>query len=108
MIRHLVLFTLHDGVSPDGAAVRRACAAETALAARFPEVQWVFGPNRNGRAGAADFAGVGDFSSWAALDAFLADATHREAGLLWRDLADWFVADLEIDQSDGDQLGVDW
>lgn len=101
MIRHLVLFSLHEGVSRDEARVRQACAAEVALAKAFPEVGWTFGPDVSGRVGAADFAGAGEFASTDALQAFIADPTHREAGRLWSGIADWIVADLEVGQPVG-------
>lgn len=96
MIRHMVLFTLDDGVAADDPRVDRACAAEAALTARFPDVKWTFGPNTAGRPDAADFAGTGDFASADSLGAFLADPAHREAGQLWGEIARWTVADLEV------------
>lgn len=96
MIRHMVLFTLRDGVAADDPRVDRACAAEAALTARFPDVNWIFGPNSAGRSDAADFAGTGDFASVASLSGFLADQMHRDAGQLWGGIARWTVADLDI------------
>lgn len=98
MIRHIVLFRLNEGVTTSDARVQRACAAEVALAKSFPGVGWTFGPDVSERPGAADFAGVGEFASNEALQAFLAEPVHREAGRLWSGIADWIVADLDIDQ----------
>ncbi|MGI8448049.1 MAG: Dabb family protein [Streptosporangiaceae bacterium] len=96
MIRHMALFTLRDGVSADDPRVDRACAAEVALMARFPDVDWTFGVNNTGRPDAADFAGTGDFPSNASLRAFLADPMHHEAGQLWGEIARWTVADIDV------------
>lgn len=97
MIRHMVLFTLHDGVSADDPRVCRAIAAEHALAVEVPTGQgWRFGANPTGRPETADFAGTGDFGSFEELRAFLEHPAHREAAGLWTGLAHWLVADVEL------------
>lgn len=102
MIRHMVLFTLHDGVSADDPRVRRAVAAENALPERIPAARtWTFAGNPTGRADAADFVGTGDFESADELSAFLGHPAHREAGRLWGEVAGWIVADLEIGEGAG-------
>lgn len=98
MIRHMVLFFVHAGVSAGDPRLRRAIAAEDALAGRVHTARsWRFGPNPTGRPDAADFAGTGDFGSADELRAFLEHPAHCEAGALWSEVARWTVADIELD-----------
>lgn len=97
MIRHVVLFELARAVTADDPRVQRAVEAEHRLAGQVPEGRsWRFGQSVTRRDGCADFAGVGDFESLAALARFLEHPAHRAAAARWRDLATWTVADLEF------------
>lgn len=97
MIRHIVLFQLAPTVHSDDPRVQRAAEAEHRLAEQIPEGhRWRFGPSITRRDISADFAGVGDFESLESLGRFLAHPAHQVAAELWRDLATWTVADLDL------------
>ena len=98
MIRHMVLFFLHDGIANADPRVTAAVEAEETLSSEIPDGRdWRFGPNLSARAPAADFVGVGDFESSRALQRFLQHSAHTGVAALWEGLATWTVADLELD-----------
>ena len=95
-IRHVVLFRLNDGVSPDHPDVQAAAAASTALSATVPGgADWRLGRDLSGRQVAAHFGGVGDFESAESLAAFLTHPEHLVAASLWARVATWSVCDLD-------------
>lgn len=96
-LRHIVIFHLLEGISPEDERVVAACVVEEELAVAVPgDHGWVFGPDVSGREIAADFAGMGDFSSRAALAEFLAHPAHTEAGSRWAGLVRLTVVDIEV------------
>ena len=96
-VRHIVLVTLEPTVDADDPRVLAACRAEEELAARAPGgTGWRFGPDLARRPVSADFAGVGDFPSMAAVEEFLGHASHADVVRLWAGLATIVVADLEL------------
>lgn len=107
MIRHIVLFRLADGVRPEDAEVQQAVAAEHRLAEKIPGGgSWRFGPSVTSRDLCADFAGVGDFDSLDTLGRFLGHPAHLDAAKLWKNLASWTVADLDLGGPSGAEFDV--
>ncbi len=95
-IRHLVLFRLNDGVSAHDPRVREAVAASAELRESVPGGEsWRIGSDVSGRDVAADFAGVGDFTSREVLAQYLADPRHQEAARLWSRVGTVVIADLD-------------
>lgn len=97
MIRHIVLFRLHDGVARDDPRVAEAVAGSAALRDTVPGGgDWRIGADTSGRDVAADYGGVGDFEGVEALQAFLAHPQHQAAAARWAQLATWTVCDITI------------
>jgi Stress responsive A/B Barrel Domain len=102
-IRHLVLFRLHEDVTPDDPRVHEAVAGSAALRTSVPGGQrWRIGPDLSGRDVAAHFAGAGDFASMAALAGFLTHPLHQAAARRWATIATWTIADIEWPGSEPD------
>lgn len=96
-IRHVVFFHLNSSVEPGDPRLEQAIRAEHDLVTSAPGGQtWLFGPDRCQRPGSPDFVGIGDFASTEALQTFLAHSAHDEAARLWKPLAAFTVADLQI------------
>lgn len=93
----MVFFHLKDGVSSDDPQLQEALRAERDLMDAASGGQtWLFGPDVSGRSGSPDYVGVGDFESTDALKDFLAFPAHVRAAELWRPLAAFTVADLQL------------
>ncbi|MEN3582864.1 MULTISPECIES: Dabb family protein [unclassified Streptomyces] len=97
MIRHLVLFRLHEGVTPEDPRALRGAEALGALGDRVPELlSWECGWNVSDRPIAYDFAVNSSVSDAEALARYLEHPAHRAAVALWREIATWVIADYEI------------
>ncbi|MEU9332939.1 Dabb family protein [Streptomyces sp. NPDC048290] len=97
MIRHLVLFKLNEGVSPDDPRVAAAVASFDGLDDRIEELrEWELGRNISDRPIAYDFAINSVVEDPAALRRYLEHPDHQAGVALWRAVATWVVADFEI------------
>ena len=97
MIRHIVLFSLKEGVAADDPRVAEAVEASRALDRSVPHVgSWMIEPNITVRDIAADFAAIGDFADADALQAFIQHPDHVAAGRRWAELATWAIADFHV------------
>jgi hypothetical protein len=97
MIRHLVLFKLNEGVTPDDERVAAGARAFAELGAKVPGVlSWETGWNIADRPIAYDFAINASVADMTALAAYLEHPEHKAAVAPWHDFATWVVADFEI------------
>jgi Stress responsive A/B Barrel Domain len=97
VIRHIVLFKLSEGVTPRDSRAVAAAAAMAKLGGVIPELRfWQTGWNISDRAIAYDFVVLGDVEDAAALQRYLVHPDHQTAVALFRKVASWVVADLEI------------
>ena len=97
MIRHVVLFFLADGVSPDDPRVVAGLEASRELGRSLPQaLDWSMEPNVSDRDIAADFVAIGDFADEEALAEFLRHPHHQAAGAHWADLATLRIADFHV------------
>ncbi|MEU3711889.1 Dabb family protein [Streptomyces catenulae] len=97
MIRHLVLFQLNDGVSPDEPRVQEAARAFMELGGKIPELtHWECGWNITDRPIARDFAINSAVADRDALARYLAHPAHQDAAAQWRAFATWVIADYEF------------
>ncbi|MEU0677583.1 Dabb family protein [Streptomyces sp. NPDC006172] len=97
MIRHLVLFKLHDGVRRDDPRVVAGEAAFRALGGQIEELRfWELGWNVSERPIAYDFAINSAVQDADALKRYLEHPAHQAGVALWREFATWVVADYEF------------
>ncbi|MFE1323635.1 Dabb family protein [Streptomyces sp. NPDC058735] len=97
MIRHLVLFKLHEGVERDDPRVVRGVAAFRALDGTIPELRhWELGWNISDRLIAYDFAINSAFDDVHALRRYVEHPDHQAGVALWREFATWVIADYEF------------
>ena len=77
MIRHIVLFTLREGVSADDERVRKAFADLEELRDKIGLIrEWEVGRNFSGRPIAVDYALNSAFDSREDLDAYIGHQAH--------------------------------
>ncbi|MEV7288273.1 Dabb family protein [Streptomyces sp. NPDC093252] len=97
MIRHLVLFKLNEGVSPDDPRVAAAVKSFDRLDDRIEELrEWELGRNISDRPIAYDFAVNSVTEDRDALQRYLVHPDHQAGAALWREVATWVVADYEF------------
>jgi hypothetical protein len=97
MIRHVVLFKFHQGVTWNDPRAQSAEAATMQHPAAIPEIlSWECGRNRSDRAIAYDFVLIGTFTDQAAVDRYLTHPNHIWGAELWRKIADWAVVDFDV------------
>ncbi|MFF4020211.1 Dabb family protein [Streptomyces sp. NPDC001843] len=97
MIRHLVLFKLHEGVGRDDPRVVAGEAAFRALDGRIAEIRhWELGWNTSDRPIAYDFAINSAFDDAEALRRYVEHPDHQAGVGLWREFATWVIADYEF------------
>ncbi|GJF29143.1 Dabb family protein [Kitasatospora sp. NBC_01539] len=97
MIRHLVLFKLVDGVSPEDPRAVAGAAAFAALGPQIPELrEWECGWNTTVRDIAHDYAINSLVEDRDALQAYLTHPAHQAAAGQWREFATWVIADIEV------------
>jgi hypothetical protein len=94
MIRHLVLFKLHDGVERDDPRVVAGVKAFEELEALIPELEcWECAWNISDRPIAYDYAINSAVADTDALQRYLQHPAHQAAAEQWRDFATWVIAD---------------
>ncbi|MET9506049.1 Dabb family protein [Streptomyces sp. NPDC006259] len=94
MIRHLVLFKLHEGVTRDDPRVVAGEAAFRALGGQIEELRfWELGWNISDRPIAYDFAINSAVEDADALKRYIEHPAHQAGVALWREFATWVVAD---------------
>lgn len=95
MIRHIVLFKLHPGVSWDDPAAVEAVDFANRVGEEVPElVSWYAGRNFSDRPVAYDFVVMGMLRDTEELDRYLGDPFHLQAIERWRAISDWVIADV--------------
>ena len=96
MIRHIVLFALHEGTGKEDPRVRRAFDGLRDLEEKIPLIrQWEVGDNFSERPVASDFALLSGFDSAADLAAYVEHPAHREVVALLKEVCTWKVCDYE-------------
>ena len=94
MIRHLVLFSLREGISRNDARVREAVKALEELPRKIEEIrEWEHGPNLSARAVACDYGLSSAFDDEEGLAGYVEHPAHQEAVRLWKQVADWTICD---------------
>jgi hypothetical protein len=103
VIRHIVLFKLHDGIGPGDPRVKTAFDELGKLGGVIPELRfWLVGPNIRPRAVAYDFAVIGDVDSVQDLLRYLDHPDHQAVVGLLKAVCSWVSVDLELhDQVQG-------
>jgi hypothetical protein len=97
MIRHLVLFKLHEGVSRDEPRVQAGARAFAELGGVIGELaSWECGWNISGRPIAYDFAITSSVADEAALKAYAGHPAHQAAVALWDEFSTKVIADYII------------
>ena len=97
-MRHIVLFTLQEGISVDDQGVLEAARLSEEHPRHISEIrEWWCGFDVSGRDIAADFMVMGVFDSTDALDRYMAHAHHRQGVRAWREVAEWKVIDVDED-----------
>jgi hypothetical protein len=100
MIRHLVLFKLKPGVTRDDPRVAKWMELSAALPSQIPQiVDWEGGWNVTDRPIAYDFGQNSSFASREDLAAYLPHPAHQAMVAVAREVADWVLADYEIQGS---------
>lgn len=95
MIRHIVLFTLHEGVSWRDPRAARAVEVAGRVGGEVPELlSWYAGKNTSDRAVACDFVVVGLLRNQHDLERYLDNPFHQQAIRIWREISDWVIADV--------------
>lgn len=95
MIRHIVLFKLHPGVTWQEANTARAVELAQRVGDEVPElVSWYAGRNISDRAVAYDFVVMGTVRDERDLDSYMHNPFHRKAIDHWRQISDWVIADV--------------
>lgn len=96
MIRHVVLFKLHDNVSRDDPRFLDAEAEVQRLPEEIPEIlEWECGWNIADRDIAYDYAIIGGFADEDAVKTYLYHPVHMRGVEKWREFSSWVVADFE-------------
>lgn len=96
-IKHIVLFTLKDGITRDDDRVQEAADFSASHARHIPDIQtWETGFDTSRRVISADFAIVGTFSDSEAVARYLDHPHHRAGVAKWREIAHWTVVDLPV------------
>ncbi|MGC7102839.1 Dabb family protein [Amycolatopsis lurida] len=96
-IKHIVLFTLKEGISTDDDRVQEAADFSASHARHIPDIQtWETGFDTSRRAISADFAIVGTFADAEAVARYLDHPHHRTGVAKWREIAHWTVVDLTV------------
>jgi Stress responsive A/B Barrel Domain len=97
MIRHLVLFKLHNGVERDDPRVVAGVKAFQELGTLIPELEfWECAWNISERPIAYDFAINSAVADLGALQRYLEHPAHQAGVAQWREFATWVVADYEF------------
>jgi len=97
MIRHLVLFKLNEGVTPEEPRVAAAAQGFAELGALVPEVaSWETGWNIADRPIAYDFGINASVADADALRTYLESPPHQAAVAPWTEFATWVVVDYEF------------
>ncbi|MEU2267209.1 Dabb family protein [Streptomyces olindensis] len=97
MIRHLVLFKLHEGVERDDPRVLKGVEAFRALDGTIPEIRfWELGRNVSDRPIAHDFAINSAFDDAEALRRYVEHPAHQAGVAQWREFSTWVIADYEF------------
>ncbi|MDG3010827.1 Dabb family protein [Rhodococcus sp. D2-41] len=95
MIRHIVLFTLHEGVSWHDPRAVHAVEIAGRVGNEVPELlSWYAGKNISDRAVACDFVVVGLLRDPHDLERYLDNPFHQQAIRIWREISDWVIADV--------------
>lgn len=94
MIRHIVLFTVREGVDRDDPRVASAIDGLRALEGKIGQIrQWEVGVNFSDRPIATDYALVSGFDSRDDLADYIAHPSHREVVALLEPVFTWMVCD---------------
>lgn len=94
MIRHLVLFKLHEGVRRDEPRVVAGATAFEELGGLIPQLaSWECGWNITDRPIAYDFAITSSVADAADLTTYLEHPAHQAAAGRWKEFATWVIAD---------------
>lgn len=99
-IRHIVLFTLNEGIERHDPRVLEAAKLSESHHEHISEIlTWQTGFDVSGRSISADFAVAGTFNDASALARYMDHPHHRKGVEAWRDLASWTVIDLDEDHN---------
>lgn len=94
MIKHIVLFELHEGIEKGDPRVRRAFKELRRLPEKISLVrQWEVGENISDRPVAADFALYSGFDSAADLARYVEHPAHAEVVSLLKEVSSWRICD---------------
>ena len=97
MIRHIVLFTLREGVSADDERVRSAFAELEKLRDQIGLIrEWEVGRNFSGRPIAVDCALNSSFDTREDLDAYVGHEAHQAVVVLLKEISTWVLCDYVI------------
>ncbi len=95
-VTHLVLFKLKPGVLKNDARYIKAVSVLNDLPKKIPYISdWSAGENFSTRPIAVDFGLHVVFDSKKDLQNYLVHPAHVEASNLWKEIADWTIADFE-------------
>lgn len=96
-VKHIVLFTLKNGIDIDDARVQQAAMFSASHVDNIADIRsWETGFDiGRRRAVSADFAVIGTFSDTDAVARYLMHPHHRDGVAKWREIARWTVIDLE-------------
>ena len=104
-VRHIVLFTLHSGITRDDCRVTEAAQLSDEHFEQIDDIlEWWSGFNISERDVAADFAVIGRFADRAAVTRYLHHPHHQMGVEAWRRLADWIV--IDVDEEAASHLGA--
>jgi plasmid stabilization system protein ParE len=97
MIRHIVLFTLREGVAAADERVRNAFAELEGLHDKIGLIrEWEVGRNFSGRPIAVDYALNSTFDSREDLDAYIGHEAHQAVVVLLKEVCTWVLCDYVI------------
>jgi hypothetical protein len=99
-IRHIVLFTLNEGVTRQDPRVAAAAELSKSHGGHITDIlTWTTGFDVGRRGISADFAVSGTFADMGAVARYLDHPHHRLGVAAWSPLATWAVIDLDEGKS---------
>jgi len=97
MVRHIVLFSLKEGMSDSDAKVRRAFAELAGLKGKIGTIrEWEVGRNFSGRPIAVDYALNSTFDNETDLAGYIDHKAHQEVVSLLKEVCSWVLCDYQL------------
>lgn len=97
MIKHLVLFKLKEGFTPETPQVQEVTSDMAAIGKKLPMVkEWIFGPDTTHRPISYDYALITSVENREDLQAYIQHPEHQAIVKRILEVSTYIVADLEI------------